>query len=114
MGGRVDLDSTPGEGTTATCEIPFPVYDGPINGGLTATTLPRRVRLSDTSGEMKKQRPTRTRANNSEKRQSTTTSSAATEPDIHILLVEDNPVNRKVITLAIKKLGFMVSTVCDG
>jgi CheY-like chemotaxis protein len=115
MGGRIDLESTPGEGTTATCEIPFPVYDGPISGELTATTLPRRARLSDKSGETKKQRPTQTSANNSEKRQSaTSTLSVATEPDIHILLVEDNSINRKVIALAIKKLGYTVSTACDG
>ena len=51
---------------------------------------------------------------NSEKQSATSTISTSTEPDIHILLVEDNPINRKVISLAIKKLGYTVSTACDG
>jgi CheY-like chemotaxis protein len=32
----------------------------------------------------------------------------------HILLVEDNPVNRKVIALTVKKLGYVVAIACDG
>jgi CheY-like chemotaxis protein len=51
---------------------------------------------------------------NSQKQSATSTMSISTEPDIHILLVEDNPINRKVISLAIKKLGYTVSTACDG
>jgi CheY-like chemotaxis protein len=113
MGGRIDLESRPGNGTTATCEIPFPVYDGPISGALTATTLPRRARLSNKSEEPKEQRPAPTSTANS-KQSGTSTLSTCTEPDPHILLVEDNPVNRKVISLAIKKLGFTVSVACDG
>jgi CheY-like chemotaxis protein len=54
-------------------------------------------------------------SNNFEKKQSTiSTISTCTEPDIHILLVEDNPINRKVISLTIRKLGYTVSTACDG
>jgi CheY-like chemotaxis protein len=32
----------------------------------------------------------------------------------HVLLVEDNPPNRKVIALAVKKLGYIVAIACDG
>jgi CheY-like chemotaxis protein len=40
--------------------------------------------------------------------------STSSEPDTHVLLVEDNPIGRKVISLAIKKLGYTVATACDG
>jgi len=117
MGGRIGLASKPGEGTTATCNIPFPVYNGPVSGALSATSLPRRARLANKSRETKKTRPPLTNTANSETKQSPTSSLSTTtssEPEIHILLVEDNPVNRKVIALAIKKLGYTVSIACDG
>jgi CheY-like chemotaxis protein len=40
--------------------------------------------------------------------------STSSEPDTHVLLVEDNPIGRKVISLAIMKLGYTVATACDG
>ena len=53
--------------------------------------------------------------NNSGKKQSTISIiSTCTEPDVRILLVEDNLINGKVISLAIRKLGYIVSTACDG
>jgi CheY-like chemotaxis protein len=91
-------------------------YTNVKSGTLTATTLPRRARLSNKSGEAKNPRPSPNGcASDLDKKMSaTSTISTSTEPDPHILLVEDNPVNRKVISLAIRKLGFTVSTACDG
>lgn len=116
MGGHIELESRHGESTTATCTIPFPVYDGPVSGALSATSLPRRAQLSDKSRGSKRERlSSKTTSNSSDTKNSATSSlSMASEPEIHILLCEDNPINRKVIALALKKLGYTVSMACDG
>ena len=114
MGGHIVLESSPGEGTTAICNIPFPVHDGPISGVLTATSLPRRARVSEKSQGTQVQRKRAGSAPNEPQRSATSSVSPSSETEVHILLVEDNPINRRVIALAIKKLGYSVATVCDG
>ncbi|KAI8934177.1 hypothetical protein NX059_008927 [Plenodomus lindquistii] len=117
MGGQISLASTWGECTTATCKIPFKVYNGPTHDILTATTLPGRVRSqnSNIDPEKKKtQSPHASSDTTSINNLNSTAQSTAPSINNHILLVEDNPINRKVISLALKKLGFLVSAVCDG
>jgi CheY-like chemotaxis protein len=113
MGGHITLESSPGHGTTATCNIPFPLHDGPTSSVLKTTPLPRRA--------ISVHKPTETtvhwpQANSDPCSESKQPSASPTSSDseIHILLVEDNSINRKVIALAIKKLGYSVSTACDG
>ena len=117
MGGHITLQSDPGEGTIATCNIPFLRYHGPTSGLLTKTSLPHRAQSSD-KVERTAMRPESSRDPSHEtlERKSNRSSipSTASTTEGHILLVEDNPINRKVIALAIKKLGYEVSVVCDG
>ena len=39
---------------------------------------------------------------------------SGSQPTIRVLLVEDNPVNRKVASTLIEKLGFEYDIACDG
>lgn len=116
MGGTVSLQSEPGHGTTATCQIPFPIYQGSARDSHTSSFLPGRAKPfaadvketinprvldgldQEASGEYVEPSPT----------------ADSPEDSILILLVEDNPINRKVISLALKKLGYLVIAVCDG
>jgi signal transduction histidine kinase len=47
VGGHITLQSDPGEGTMATCNIPFLRYHGPTSSLLMETLLPHRVQSSD-------------------------------------------------------------------
>jgi CheY-like chemotaxis protein len=115
MGGEITLDSSPGQGTTATCNIPFPLYKGPVGSVLTAISLPRRARPVERMTATKSHRERSDSGPHNESKQPLASPiPAPSEPEVHILLVEDNHINRKVITLAIKKLGYTVSTACDG
>jgi CheY-like chemotaxis protein len=114
MGGTIALDSAPGEGTTATCDIPFPVHDKPMSALLTATALPRRARISQKPHESEVTRKRSGSVPTEQKRSAASSISISSEPECHILLVEDNPINRKVIALALTKIGYSVATACDG
>ncbi|KAF2024919.1 hypothetical protein EK21DRAFT_117317 [Setomelanomma holmii] len=117
MGGKITLASAPGEGTTATCNIPFEVFHGSPSTVLASTSLPRRARPPGRrhSSTDRKTIPQDTPGGEQPATRSAASSmSTASEPDTHVLLVEDNPIGRKVISLAIKKLGFTVSTACNG
>jgi CheY-like chemotaxis protein len=117
MGGHIDLQSEPGEGTTAICSVPFSVYHGPASGLQASTALPRRAQppgITQGIPPLPTQPKDGSHNEKERKRSGRSTDSALAEPDAHVLLVEDNPVNRKVIALAIKKLGYTVSTACDG
>ncbi|KAL5121753.1 hypothetical protein ACEQ8H_000440 [Pleosporales sp. CAS-2024a] len=112
MGGHITIDSTPGKGTVVRCNVSFPIYTGPVAGILDTTSLPQRAHISDSVKKPEKysKRPKLTH-NSGTAGASRTTSF---DREMHILLVEDNPVNRKVIALGIEKLGYTVSTVSDG
>ncbi|KAH9876272.1 hypothetical protein J1614_004151 [Plenodomus biglobosus] len=118
MGGEISLASNWGQGTTATCKIPFKVYHGPTHNLMTMTTLPGRVKSQNSETAVEKKKPLSSSPADDPSSTNNTNSIAVstTTPGIenHILLVEDNPINRKVISLALKKLGFVVSAVCDG
>ncbi|KAH8706892.1 hypothetical protein GQ44DRAFT_777713 [Phaeosphaeriaceae sp. PMI808] len=117
MGGHITLQSNLGEGTIATCNIPFLRYHGPTSGLLTEISLPHRAqsldRVEHTAARLESSRDPSPKTFD---RKSTRSSmpSAASTTEGHILLVEDNPINRKIIALAMKKLGYQVSTVCNG
>lgn len=115
MGGIIALESSLGEGTTATCSIPFPVYDGPDSDTIATPSLPRRARTYGRSSSLK----TRPKRANSAPDQGLTRPglpiiTPPREGKQHILLAEDNAVNRRVIALVVKKLGYTVSVACDG
>jgi CheY-like chemotaxis protein len=117
MGGHIHLEPNPGGGTTAICSVPFSVYHGPTSDVQASTALPRRAQPPDEiegSLSLPISPENETHEVEERKRPAGSTDSADAEPDAHVLLVEDNPVNRKVIALAIKKLGYTVSTACDG
>jgi len=118
MGGQIALESVSGEGTTATCSIPFPVYNGPDRLLITSPSLPRRARLRERDCSDDAKNP-RKRSDSAPDQDTKLTVLAVTpilppDPGEHILLVEDNAINRKIIVLAIKKLGYTVSIACDG
>jgi CheY-like chemotaxis protein len=118
MGGQITLQSTLGKGTIATCNIPFLRYHGSTNALLSETSLPHRAQSSDTVERtaMRPQSSHNTSHETLQKKSSAKSSipMAAPATEGHILLVEDNPINRKVIALAIKKLGYEVTIACDG
>jgi CheY-like chemotaxis protein len=117
MGGRINLQSTPGEGTIATCNIPFLLYYGSTNVMLMENILPHGARSSDnverttTCPQWSRDLTCKTSMENLAKCPIPSVISATSS---HVLLVEDNPINRKVIALAIKKLGYIVAIACDG
>ncbi|KAH7341171.1 hypothetical protein BKA66DRAFT_448344 [Pyrenochaeta sp. MPI-SDFR-AT-0127] len=112
MGGHITLQSNPGEGTIATFNIPFLRYYGPTSGLIMETLLPHRAQSSDkVKRTVTRPEPSRDLSHETLERKSTRSPIplAASTTKGHILLVEDNPINRKVIALAIKKLGYEVS-----
>ncbi|KAH7087863.1 hypothetical protein FB567DRAFT_355740 [Paraphoma chrysanthemicola] len=117
MGGKITLHSGPGEGTTATCNIPFEIFQGSPSSVLASTSLPRRARPPDRRHSSTIRKTTSRDTSGDEapaKRSAASSISISSEPETHVLLVEDNPIGRKVISLAIKKLGYTVSTASDG
>lgn len=115
MNGHIVLKSSPGKGTTVICNVPFSIYDGPVTG---ATSLPRRARFFDGGKKPKMPRPRSTQPDvgltNESPLSSDSSRSTSSEKIINVLVVEDNPVNRKVIALSIEKLGYAVYTASDG
>jgi CheY-like chemotaxis protein len=116
MGGHLTLESLPGEGTTATCNIPFQVYNGPTGGLLKTTPLPKRAKFPGRVDSHTKNPVVTNNLSNEPINDGLPSPSwsASSESKMHILLVEDNYINRKVIALALKKLGYSVATACDG
>jgi len=117
MGGHIELESTRGVGTTATCNIPFRVYDGPAASLPKTTPLPRRAKFPGRVDSHKACPVSTVDAPHGDveaRGTSSPSSLSSSEPETRILLVEDNHINRKVITLALEKLGYVVFTAHDG
>lgn len=79
MGGRIEVESTLGEGTTFRCEIPLLAIEGDpyeTNRIKAVTSVPAR--------------------------------------EVRILVVDDNPINRRVLALQLGKLGYEAELACDG
>jgi CheY-like chemotaxis protein len=117
MGGHMTLQSTPGEGTIATCSIPFLQCYGSTNVLPMENILPHGAQSSD-NAERTSMYPQWSRnltcKTSMENSPSCPDSSVISATSGHVLLVEDNPINRKVIALAVKKLGYIVAIACDG
>jgi CheY-like chemotaxis protein len=117
MGGHITLQSTLGEGTIATCNIPFLQYHGSNNGLLMEDILPHGARSPDNAGrttmcpQWSRDLTCKTSMENLARCPDSSVLSATCG---HVLLVEDNSINRKVIALAVKKLGYIVAIACDG
>nr|WP_260524903.1 ATP-binding protein [Pseudomonas sp. MWU16-30317] len=85
MGGTLHADSEVGQGSTFTLELPLALSNPPL-----VVSLPAPARSSPNDG----------------------TKTIGT--GLHVLLVEDNPVNQTVIEAMLRSLGFTVSVVGDG
>lgn len=137
MHGRISLESTVGSGTTATFWIPFNRPQGPReSGGLVQSgAIPDRLHselsLSCNSSEYEQAGSGGVASTGAEPATSVGPSrrhSARTPPSagdcaelpkteraaMHILVVEDNPVNQKIATRTIGKLGFQATAVWNG
>ncbi|WP_311970969.1 ATP-binding protein [Pseudomonas baltica] len=85
MGGTLHADSEVGQGSTFTLELPLALSNPPL-----VVSVPAPARSSPNDG----------------------TKTIGT--GLHVLLVEDNPVNQTVIEAMLRSLGFTVSVVGDG
>ncbi len=111
MGGQISLHSTPGEGTTAICTIPFRLHHGPSSDIITP---PIQRRCSTKSTIANKTLGIDEARDDLIYQQLSLSELASSRARFRILLAEDNNINRKVIALAIKKLGYTVTTVSNG
>ncbi|PHH83964.1 hypothetical protein CDD83_2711 [Cordyceps sp. RAO-2017] len=130
MRGRIRLESTVGSGTTATFWIPFNKPHGPRDSGLVQTgAIPDRLQselsLSCNSSEYEQVAGNSTGSDGAPlssslplRRQSIRTPPQelprSERARMHILVVEDNPVNQKIATKTIGKLGFQVTAAWNG
>lgn len=133
MNGRIDLESRVGAGTTATFYIPFNKPQGRRDPDMAqAAAIPDRLQsdislscnssdheLMASSSPLSDGIPLATHF--PQRRPSTRTSPSpdqdlprAERAKIHILVVEDNPVNQKIATKTISRLGFQVTATWNG
>lgn len=125
MHGGITLESTVGKGTTATFWITFNKPHGTATPSLAqAGAIPDRLQselsLSCNSSEYEQIAAAETDGAGPPRRRL----SIRTPPEqelprsdrakIHILVVEDNPVNQKIATKTIQRLGFQVTAAWNG
>ncbi|OKY76548.1 MAG: hypothetical protein BM485_04795 [Desulfobulbaceae bacterium DB1] len=100
MNGRVELESKPGKGSTFSFVVTLPkVDDAEVKE--VAAGLEKRVPNAESSG--RQARPV-----------GEAKESAPAACDLHILVVEDNPVNQRLATLLLKKAGCSSDIAGDG
>ncbi|KAL7939112.1 hypothetical protein V8C35DRAFT_756 [Trichoderma chlorosporum] len=134
MNGRIKLESTVGSGTKATFWIPFMKPTGApaptlVEPGAIPDRLQSELSLSCNSSEYEQMTGasqgsdgvTSNPGAKSRRRASLRTPPPAEQElplsersRLHILVVEDNPVNQKIATRTIGKLGFQVSATWNG
>lgn len=134
MHGRISLESNVGVGTRATFWIPFNKPSGPAEAGLAnAGAIPDRLQselsMSCNSSEYDQIVGTPPASDgmqggSSGSRRARFGISSSSSPDqelppserakIHILVVEDNPINQKIATKTIGRLGFQVTAAWNG
>jgi CheY-like chemotaxis protein len=111
MGGRMTLDSTPGKGTTVTCNVPFNLHSGPSCDPPLQVQVPSRPRVDEASKSTTPpaavQKPIQTKPPDAETKQ-------ASKSKLLILLVDDNAINRKVNSYLLEKFGHEVVTASNG
>lgn len=125
MHGDISLDSTLGQGTRATFWIPFaraPFYSEdspPLDMGPLPDRLQSELAVSEYTTSSKPASP-----GTAIRRQSSNVRAGAIEravdlseeerKRIHVLVVEDNPINQQIALKTIKKLHFSVNAVWNG
>ncbi|KAJ2974880.1 hypothetical protein NQ176_g5825 [Zarea fungicola] len=132
MRGQITLESTVGTGTTATFWIPFNKPQRRNAQNVQAGAIPDRLQsdlsLSCNSSEYENAMTATPPGSDVSsglsdlRRRYSVRSSKSIEQDLpraersafHILVVEDNPVNQKIATRTIKKLGFQVTAAWNG
>ncbi|EQK99227.1 ATPase-like, ATP-binding domain protein [Ophiocordyceps sinensis CO18] len=133
MRGRISLESTVGTGTTATFWIPFNKPHGPrdtslVQSGAIPDRLQSELSLSCNGSEYEHVAGTSTGSDGIPLSSSFPLRRPCTRtpPNVdhelprserarmHILVVEDNPVNQKIATKTIGRLGFQVTAAWNG
>ncbi|KAF9701428.1 hypothetical protein EKO04_000984 [Ascochyta lentis] len=112
MGGQISLKSTLGEGTTVTCGISFSLHRPTRDARRPSVQLTHRLKTGDSQ-----EAPTITQHRTQVSPQAQhpqTEVLEATNPRHLILIVDDNPINRKINSLFVKKFGHDVALACDG
>ncbi|GAA93493.1 uncharacterized protein L969DRAFT_95854 [Mixia osmundae IAM 14324] len=94
MGGTIELESVFGQGTTMTAQIPFP-------------KAPAGLKEPDSP-------VTSFHANNSTPSASRGLVQAPEAANVHVLLVEDNDINREIVSKLLQRMKFQVTTARDG
>ncbi|KAF7561817.1 hypothetical protein G7046_g2303 [Stylonectria norvegica] len=130
MHGRMTLESNAGSGTTATFWVPFNKPQGPSKSGLVnAGAIPDRLQselsMSCNSSEYEHLMgtpPTSDVGHGGSRRPRSALIATAADQDlplserakVHILVVEDNPINQQIATKTIGRLGFQVTAAWNG
>lgn len=118
MGGSIELRSKPGVGTLAIIDLPFGSSLQPHGApqqqasplGDELTDAPLGQSLASNGGKTTSHPRRQVHPGTNEAQQL----SATERKHMTILVVEDNPVNRKIVCLSINKLGFKSMSVNNG
>jgi len=125
MHGDITLDSVLGQGSVATFSIPFtkaPFYSDELTT-LDMEQVPSRLRSEvSISDLMSVSVPPSPSSNLAMRRPSSHSRTLDSSPDlseeerqrVHVLVVEDNPINQQIALKTIKKLNFSVCAVWNG
>ncbi|KAF3035686.1 hypothetical protein E8E12_005469 [Didymella heteroderae] len=115
MGGDISLESTPGQGTTVTCSIPFDRQVTEKNARrLSRKFSGKSTTQETTAGYTPSQSEGDLPPSSRERQHSILEVTSTTIPKLLILIVDDNPINRKVNSLYVTKFGHDVVVACDG
>ncbi|KAJ4992878.1 Two-component system protein A 2 [Stagonosporopsis vannaccii] len=126
MGGDIVLQSTPGAGTIVTCTIPFNLHKPDQNTRRPSIVIIRRSSADETQDPVVAPQHSKIMAQEQgfgfrrpaehevKPLHSRLAASFAQHSKLLILIVDDNPINRKVNSLFVKRLGYEVALACDG